>query len=209
MAANLEYGLTLQDKIRLAFNDYGSKHVPMTVDTLAGKLGEPPYNVYQALYRLKVLGEIDWEKEESSEGKRAKIVGFNIIKLEPSGRTYERAAQRSKNKLERITPEDYASHMGALSAYMRQKLAIYDMQDKAIAAGLNPETTVSFEPNPYAEEGLLLLNLVTEMSQKLAKITHEKNMLEYDLEAERRNVRALKGERQEATRRGLVAAAAN
>jgi hypothetical protein len=86
-----DQALTLQDKIRLELNSYGKKYVPLTVGDLAARLSIPRnYDVYQALKRLNRLGEIEFEKSDN------KIIGINVNKLEPSGRTYQRAAEVAK-----------------------------------------------------------------------------------------------------------------
>jgi hypothetical protein len=204
--------ITLQDRIRIKLNDYGNKYVPITVSELARELKVNNYNVYQALYRLKNLGEIELEKEESEEGGRAKIIGINVIKLEPSGRTYHRAAERAKSeaaKVDSIEISSIESQMTALQEYLNQKLAILEMEDTARKAGLNPEDTVRFEPNEFAEEGLLLLKLLGDVSKQLKETKEKLQMTEFDLEAEKRNVEFLSRQKREDTRRDLIAGAPN
>lgn len=202
---NFDSAMTLQDKIRLRLGEYGQKHVPLTPSDLAAELRTEPYSVYQALYRLKSLGEIEIEKDDLDK----KIVGVKIIKLEPSNRTYQRTADRAKaaiSKNKEIPIKD--TKMVALQNYLNQKLAVMDMQKKAEEAGLNPEDTVKFEPNPYAEEGILLLQLMTDAFKEIKECKDKIKMLEFDLEAERRNVQYLKESKRENTRRELLASTA-
>lgn len=198
--------LTIQDKVRLALNAYGDRYVPLTVAELAAKIGVPRnYDVYQALSRLRKLGELELEKENNH------IIGIKINKLEPSGRTYQRAAERAKVEIHRISEvapeESIIEGMTALKEYLNKKLAILDMQAKAREAGLDPETTIKFDPNPYAEEGLVLLKLLGENTRQIEHLKKELQMATFDLEAERRNVGFLQQNRKNETRRDLVASA--
>lgn len=208
MQTQLDNYLTLQDKIRIELNQYGNKYVPLTVSDLAAKLRINTYPVYQALYRLKSKGEIELDKKESDNG-RSSIIGVNIIKLEPSGRTYHRAAERAKFEVVGTMEEDIEGQMTALQEYLNQKLAIIDMQKQAEEAGLNPEETIRFEPNQYAEEGLLLLKLIGDITKDLKETKSKLQMTEFDLEAERRNVEYLTNQKREETRRELIASASD
>lgn len=199
--------LTLQDKIRLELNRYGQKEVPLTVAELASNIGiTRNYDAYQALVRLKRAGEIDFQKDDN------KIIGIVVHKLEPSGRTYQRAAERVKtttaNRITQIHTENPIEGMTALKEYLNKKLAILDMQQRAREAGLDAETTVVFEPNPLAEEGLALLNLLSDTMDALKETRQQLEMTQYDLEAEKRNVNFLQRNKRESTRRELIATAA-
>lgn len=206
----LDSNLTLQDKIRLILNDNinetNTRYVPVTVGDLATALGTSVYNAYQTLYRLQKLGEIELDKDMSS-GK-AKIIGITVNKLEPTGRTYERAAERAKANIKMIDSvytEDISAGMPSLSNYLNQKLAVVAMQTQAREAGLNPEETIKFEPNPYAEEGLTLLKILGEVNTQLAETKIALEAKTYDYEAAKRDVEFLKRGRKEETRRELVA----
>lgn len=198
--------LTLQDRLRLELNRYGEKNVPLTVGELATRIGEPRnYNVYQALTRLKRLGEIDFQKEDN------KIIGITINKLEPSGRTYQRAAEAAKANvnIKDIPTKDIATHgMVALTEYANKRLAIIDMQEKARQAGLDPDETVKFEPNPLAEEGLALMQLLSASMEENKALKAELQQTKFDLEAEKRNVDFLQQAKKNKLREEIFATAA-
>lgn len=204
----LDDALTIQDKIRLELNSYGNRYVPITVSDLAAKIGiGRNYDVYQALSRLKRLGELEFDKDDQN-----RIIGIQINKLEPSGRTYQRAAERAKTEVHRISEvtseESLIDGMTALKEYLTQKLAILDMQAKAREAGLDPEETIKFEPNPFAEEGLLLLKLLGENTTKLQELKRELTLAQMDLEAEKRNVSFLEQNKRIKLREEILASAA-
>lgn len=181
---SLDHALTLQDKVRLYLgeNMRDNKYVPLTTDSLAAKLGVGTYEAYQTLARLNRRGEIVIEKDTTDN----RIVGVTVHKLEPSGRTYSRAAERAKETVQRET-EDYTNRMTNLQTYLNQKLAVLRMQEQAKEAGLDPENTIVFEENPFAEEGLLLLSLLKETFDKLSDAKKQAEMLNYDLEAAKRD----------------------
>ena len=197
---DFDSALTLQDRVRLKLNEYGTKYVPITIEALASELGVGRnYDVYQALSRLRRMGELEFEKDEHN-----RIIGIDVIKLEPSGRTYQRAAERAKSRIQIDSGESALQQMTALQEYLNKKLAILEMQEKAKQAGLDPEETVKFDPNPYAEEGILLLKLVGDAFTEIKDLKEKKKMLEFDLEAEKRNVGYLKAKKSERDRSDLI-----
>lgn len=214
MAIALDKNLTLQDRIRLYLNEKmqetGKAYIPTSVEDIALTLREKPYDVYQALYRLKTRGEITPDKE--SDEKRAKIIGISVHRLEPSGRTYQRAATKAKadiaKQITEVKPslDNLELTMPAISEYLQQKLAILQMRKTAEDSGLNPDEVITFEPNPFAEEGLLLLKLLQETHETLSSLKKDKEMMSYDLEAARRDIEYLKRERASRTRAEIIGA---
>ena len=189
--------LTLQDRVRLFLNDQGEREVKITIGELAEQLDKPEPSVYQVINILRQRGEIELEKE-SLENGREKIVGLKINKLEPSGRTYKRAAERSSGRIERIKPQldslvpsQEELFLPVTVEYLKKKLVIEDMKSRAISAGLS-ETVVTFDPDPQAEEAILLLKALTDLKTAHEQLKEEHQMQSFDLEAERRNVAALK-----------------
>lgn len=198
---SLDDSLTVQDRLRLFLEFFGQKHISITIDEIARQLGLPTNSVYQAVHRLRGYGELDIEKEPMGESGRDKIVGIKLIKLQPSGRTYKRAAERS-GKIHRIRPDvvlpqDSPVETGEVPSlpnlikYLEKKLAVEDMKTRAIAAGLD-ESIIQFEDNPLAEEGIILLKLYTDLSNKFDGLKTENMQLRFDVEAEKRNVAYLK-----------------
>ena len=177
-------GVTLQDRVRLYLGEHiqDNRYVPVTTDKIASDLRVQPYNVYQTLARLQRLNEIEFDKDGN------KIIGIKVHKLEQSGRTYQRAAERAKIA---ISGEDYEGRMINLLTYSKQKLTVLRMHETAKQAGLDPQDTVKFEENPYAEEGLLLLDVIKGLNDKINELKN----IEYDLEAARRDNEFLKRQR--------------
>lgn len=188
--------LTLQDRVRLYLNSFGTRKIDVTVGKIAEDLGKPEPSVYQVINILRQRGELDVEKEPLDSG-REKIVSVIINKLEPSGRTYKRAAERSgrveriKPVLDRLVPEKDDLYLPETVEYLKKKLAIEDMKSRAASAGL-AETVITFDPDPQAEEAILLLKAFTDTKSELDQLREEHMMQGFDLEAERRNVGALK-----------------
>lgn len=180
--SGFDNALTLQDRVRLYLeeNMQDGRYVPLTTDQLAANIKSQPYPTYQALARLQQRREIEIEKD----GKN--IVGVKVNKLEPSGRTYKRAADRAKKTIKSATEGNYTERMVNLREYLNRKLAILKMREQAKEAGL-PEDTIHFEENPYAEEGLILLNVISEYATKLSEKVAQIEQMEYDLEAARRD----------------------
>ena len=210
MVMSIDNALTVQDRIRLKLNEFGEKHIPVTIEQLSSDLRMPNNSVYQALHRLRSNGEIEFEKTET-EGGRDKIVGINVIKLEPSNRTYKRAADRSgraqtiRPALRLVSSVDTVDGIPVLpetTNYLQQKLAVEEMKNKAIEAGLDP-AMITFEPNPLAEESVTLLKLYTDLRDKYQEKKTALIQMSYDLEAERRNVDYYKGKVVEETDREL------
>lgn len=202
MSTEFEKAHTLQDRVRIWLGEHHNRYVPTTTEDMASALKIKPYEAYQTLARLKRLGEIEIEK-----GDKNNIVGIKINKLQPSGRTYERIAERAKKEQPSSEPGTGVEKMAALRAYLEKKRAILDMQQRAREAGLDPENTILFEEDPIAEEGLVLLNMVVDLSTKLKETQEELRMTGYDLEAARRDIDFMKSTKREETRLMLVGAA--
>lgn len=192
--------LTVQDKIRLALNEFGAKYIPITIDEFATQLHLPYNSVYQALHRLRGYGEIDFDKSEA-EGDRDKIIGIKVIKLEPSNRTYRRAASRRSGRPQTIRPAlrsvntvdtvDGIPVLPKVTEYLTQKLTIEEMKQRAKEAGLEP-SVIAFEPDALGEESVTLLKLYTDLLTRHNALVEEHRMQGFDLEAEKRNNEALK-----------------
>lgn len=204
----IDTNLTLQDRIRLFLDSAGSREVGITISELADQLQRAEASVYQAVNILRQRNEIDVIKEPLDNG-REKIVGIKINKLEPSGRTYRRAAERSgrveriKPVLDALVPSKEILNLPSTVAYMEKKLAVEDMKARAIQAGID-ESVVAFEPDPQAEEAVLLLKAWSDLKQTYEELLEDHKMQGFDLEAERRNNQVLKGKLREETERILL-----
>jgi hypothetical protein len=75
--------------------------------------------------------------------------------------------------------------MTRLHAYLSRK----------IEATKNP--SLPFEPDPVAEEGLVLLQILSQKNEEVRNLEQQKQMLTFDVEAEKRNVEFLKKQRRQ------------
>ncbi len=200
--------LTLQDRIRLHLNSFGLREVPVTIQEIANQLDKPEASVYQAINIMRQRNELEVIKEPLDNG-REKIVGIKINKLEPSGRTYKRAAERSGRVqriqpiIDNLVPTEESISLTTLTAYLEKKLAVEDMKTRALAAGLD-ESVITFTPDPMGEEGIALLKAYTDLKHKHEALVEEHQMQGFDLAAERRNVEFLEGRLREDTNKMLL-----
>src|SRR4051812_35959766 len=87
----------LQDKIKSILLGYGQKEISVTLDDLIGKTGFNSSQIYQTLYRLQSIGEIKLLKEDDSN-PRSKVVGVELLRMEPIEQISERNQQREVAK---------------------------------------------------------------------------------------------------------------
>jgi hypothetical protein len=164
--------------------------------------------VYQVINLLRQRREIDVIKEPLDNG-REKIVGIVVNKLEPSGRTYKRAADRSgriqriRPQIDALVPDSDVAQLDHLTKYLEKKLAVEDMKSRALTAGLD-ESVIAFTPDPLGEEGILLLKSFTDLKRQYDELVEQHKMREFDLEAEKRNVATLKRRLREETTEMLL-----
>lgn len=209
---NITPHLTLQDRIRIYLDEKasstGTNYVPVTIADLARDLHEDRMPVYQALYRIKDNKEIEFDQDENPDN-RNKIKGIVVRKLEPSNRTYRRAAERGKTTIARqvhdVSVDSTAADMPNIMAYLNQRLTVEKMKTAAEASGLDADSVIQFEPNPIAEESLLLLQRLVDVSNELKETKDQLRQQEFDLEAANRDIEYLKRQSKETTRRELVA----
>jgi hypothetical protein len=197
--------LTVQDQLRLHLEEYGQKEIPVTIEQLSTRLGLPKNSVYQALHRLRQYGEISIEKDTA--GDKERITGVKLIKLQPSNRTYKRAAARS-GKIIRFNPSQIPSEnrkvvdgvpvLEATTAYLNKKLAVERMREQAQTAGLDP-TVIQFTPEPIAEEAIMLFKLYHELKTAYDELNQNYKLQGFDLQAEKRNNEVLKRKLREET----------
>lgn len=206
MTAQLEpfdRNLTLQDRVRLYLNSFGEREIDVTIEKMAKDLQSPQPSVYQVINILRQRNELDVKKEPQPTGPD-KIVGIKINKLEPSGRTYKRAAQRSggvhriKPAIDSLVPSKDEIFLPKTVEYMKKRLAVEDIRARALSAGLH-ESVVSFEQDDQAEEAMLLLKHFTDLKKAYEELTEKYTMQTFDLEAERRNVSTLEARLREKT----------
>jgi hypothetical protein len=203
MVAAISSHLTLQDRIRVYLNEKiektGSNYIPVTISDLADELHESRMPVYQALYRIKGNNEIELDQDENPDN-RNKIRGIKVLKLEPSNRTYRRAAERGKvavaKQVNNLSVDDVVASMPNLLDYLNQRLTIEKMREAAKASNLDPDNVVQFEQNPLAEEGLLLLQKLTSLSKEHEELKVRFRQQEFDLEAANRDIEYLKNQKQ-------------
>lgn len=192
----LDSHLTLQDRVRVYLNSFGEREIKVTIEQMAKDLSSAQPSVYQAINIMRQRNELEVIKEAQSSGPD-KIVAIKINKLEPSGRTYKRAAERSgrvqriQPALDALVPAKDEIFLPKTVEYMKKRLAVEDIRERAEAAGLH-ESVVSFEVDDQAEEAMLLLKHFNDLKKAYEELTEQNQMLVFDLTAERRNVQALK-----------------
>lgn len=205
--------LTLQDRIRLyldeKISETGSNYISITISDLARELHQDRQPVYQALYRIKSNKEIELDQDDDPDNRNM-IRGIIVKKLAPSNRTYRRAAERGKasvaaTQVNSLGVGNINDGMPNLSAYLKQRLTVENMKEAAEKSGLDPDSVVQFEHNPIAEEGLILLQKVVELSTALEESRAKIKKQEFDLDAANRDIEYLKRKTTETTRRELVA----
>ena len=197
----IDDNLTLQDKVRYYLQSYHERDIPITISELSNQLGQPEPSVYQVINNLRKNNEIELEKE-ATDGNKEKIVGIRINRLRFSGRKYVRRTDRS-GPVTRIMPnvEDVETDVTSLDnvkEYLEKKLAVEDMKARAIQVGLN-ESVIDFTPDPMGEEAIFLLKMWSETKDSLEKLQEAHMTLQFDYEAEKRNVAYLKGQKREET----------
>lgn len=206
MTAQLEQfdrNLTLQDRVRLYLNSFGEREIDVTIEKIADDLKSPQPSVYQVINILRQRNELELKKAPQPSGPD-KIVGIKINKLEPSGRTYKRAAERSgrikriKPVIDSLVPSKDEIFLPKTVEYMKKRLAVEDIRARALSAGLN-ESVVSFEQDDQAEEAMLLLKHFNDLKLAYEELAEKYKMQTFDLEAERRNVTTLEGRLREKT----------
>jgi hypothetical protein len=174
----------MQDKLRTALLSYGEREVNLSIDDLIGKTGLSYSQIYQALYRLQRLGELEILREQEPNGK-ARVAGVRLARMETPDTITQRTVERS---IARQTTKDFTNvslNVPNIIEYMNQKLAIERARAEIVKANINPDDVISFAPNPLGEEGLFLLS-------KLQEVVEQARMLSNDLEAEKRNAQYYK-----------------
>lgn len=203
--------LTVQDRIRLHLGEFGQKNISVTIDEIASQMQLPKTSVYQGIHRLAEKGEVTLEKE-LMDNTRERIIGINLVKLEPSGRTYRKAADRSgkvirikSDQLETIDVSETPVFPN-LVEYMQKRLAVENMKEQALAAGLDT-SVIQFTQDEMAEEALVLMKLWTDLRTKYQTLQHDHEMQGFDLAAERRNTIALRQQLRAELNEDLIAMA--
>lgn len=168
----------LQDKIKSILLGYGQKEISVTLDDLIGKTGFNSSQIYQTLYRLQSIGEIKLLKEDDSN-PRSKVVGVELLRMEPIEQISERNQQRevAKKTQDALKMAVIAPN---LLGYVNKRLAVERARESLKSANLDPDTVLKFEPDPLGEEAILLYD-------RLEKLTRENLLLQSDVEAEKRN----------------------
>jgi len=94
--------------------------------------------------------------------------------------------------------------MPELSKYLQKRTAIEEAKQNLAKAGLDP-AIIQFEPEPLGEEAIAILSMYQEILSKFEKIKKEKQMLEFDVAAYKRDIEYLKSKTKEETREELLA----
>jgi hypothetical protein len=181
--------LSIRDRIRKALNEYGSQTIYTTVSEIAARAGVDPIKTYHALYGMRDR-EIRLITEQN--GDRPKIVGVQILRLEPVTKIHRRSARKAKTRANGKFDAQMLESLTHLNAYIKQRLAVEEAKEVLEKNGVDP-SQVQFEPNPLGDEAIYLLSRLTDTKQEL-------HTMQFDLEAARRDIEFMKRERNSVSR---------
>jgi hypothetical protein len=174
----------MQDKLRAALLAYGYKEIYLSIDDLIGKTGLTYSQIYQTLYRLQKMGELDILREQDENG-RYKVSGVKLNKSEPSEVITERIQDREITKQTSRDLNKVAISVPHTLEYINRKLAVERAREEVVKAHIDPDDVITFTPDPMGEEAVFLFS-------KLQEAIEINRSLNFDLEAEKRNVAYLK-----------------
>lgn len=176
----------MQDKVRAALLAYGQKEINITIDDLIGKTGLTYPQIYQTLYRLQQMGELEILRDQEPNG-RYKVSGVKLHKSESPDTIKERVTEREVAAKSNKDLSKVAINVPHTLEYIRQKIAIEKARDELSRAGIDPTDVINFDVSFLGEEAVILLSKVQELIEENRKLSN-------DLEAERRNVKHLKAQ---------------
>jgi hypothetical protein len=175
----------LQDQLRSTLLAYKQREINLTIDDLINKTGLNYSQVYQTLYRLQRMGELEILRDEDAATGRARVAGVRLTRMEPPSEVEQRIEERAT---ERQVEKDLSAVSVAIPnvlEYMNQKLAIEKARAEILKANIDPNDVINFEPNMLGEEAIYLLSKVQEVLETNRNLVN-------DLEAEKRNARYYK-----------------
>lgn len=175
----------LQDQLRSTLLAYKQREISLSIDDLINKTGLNYSQIYQTLYRLQRLGELEILRDGDAVSGRARVSGIRLTRMEPPSEIEQRIEERA---VERQVEKDFTAVSVAIPnvlEYMNQKLAIEKARAEILKANIDPDDVITFEPNLLGEEAIYLLSKVQEMLETNRTLVN-------DLEAEKRNVRFYK-----------------
>lgn len=83
--------------------------------------------------------------------------------------------------------------MTDLTLYLEAKIKAHKIREQARSKGLDPDKVYPFEPDPIAEEALLVARELAREKARIEELRKEIWLKEQDVLAEKRNVTYLKG----------------
>lgn len=186
----VDKNLSQRERVSIALQSFGEREIHFVIDDIAGMTDLKGSSVYQILWRMQQANEIEILTESINGSDRKRVSGAILNKLEPATDILERvparvekngtklSAQKTQNKVKDVVPN--------IVRYMEQKLVVEKVKAQLLSAGL-PDN-VPFEENPYAEEGINLLN-------DFINISREKTELMAQVGVMSREMRLLKGQK--------------
>lgn len=149
------------ERVTIALQSFGTQEVSFTVDDLAAMCGMEASATYQVLYRLQSQKKIEIVTIPIGDTGRRKVAGAKLLRLESAtdilNRVPKRVERNGTDNLPKVKKEreGVRGSIPLVVQYMEQKIAVDRVQEQLQSVGLN---TYEFEVNPYAEEGVYLLN---------------------------------------------------
>ena len=174
----------MQDRVRNVLLSYGTQDISISIDDLVGKTTLSYSQVYQTLYRLQQMGEIEIIKEDGVQ--RPKVTGIKLRRMENKESITERIQEQ---EAERKTSRDInkvSELIPATKTYINKRIAVERAKEELIKAKVD-DSIINFEPEPLGEEAIYLL-------QELTEALKENVLLTNDLAAEKRNAEYFKAQ---------------
>jgi hypothetical protein len=175
----------LQDHLRATLLEYKQREINLSIDDLINKTGLNYSQIYQTLYRLQRLGELEILRDEDAVTGRARVSGVRLTRMETPPQIEQRIEERAVNHQVNKDLTAVSVAIPNVLEYMNQKLAIEKARAEILKANIDPDDVINFETNPLGEEAIFLLSKVQEALESNRTLTN-------DLEAEKRNSRYYK-----------------
>src|SRR6185295_8417199 len=127
---------SILDQIRVALLKGKAQEQAVTIDDLIGISGLSHSQIYQGLYRMRGMNEVDIIKSERDGDKRPRIIGIKLLKMETpdkiNGRIQETTIKKNANF--EIKKMQHSTSIPNLLAYMNKKVAVEQARGVLLAA---------------------------------------------------------------------------
>jgi hypothetical protein len=178
--------LSNRERVSLALQTYGTQTIRCTIDDLVGKTGLTPMQVYQSLYGMQSSGRLEILTEDRPNSNRKRIVGVVLKRIEAASTILERVPHRvsESNGTKRVTKKSdirIKDSIPMLVAYMDAKIVVDKCREQLAEAGLNPDQ-LHFDANPFAEEGIMILQEWIDINKTNAELLIKLETLQREVE---------------------------